>query len=285
MKPFSPDFTLAGPAGSLEDIELSLLLEGLYRRHGFDFRDYAPATIRRRVLHALQVEGLPTISALQERVLRDTHVAQRLVEHLAVSVTEMFRDPSVFRALREQVVPLLRTHPFVRIWHAGCATGEEVYSLAILLHEEGLLERSRLYATDLSANALRRARDGIYPADRLELYERNYTEAGGRAEFSGYLTQQYGHGIVRADLRRSIVWGQHNLATDGSFNEFHLVLCRNVLIYFNSALQTRVFSLLHDSLATFGMLALGRHESLDFASVADRFSVMNAAEKLYKKVA
>ncbi|WP_280985085.1 CheR family methyltransferase [Deinococcus maricopensis] len=261
------------------------MLEGVYRRYGHDFRAYAPATIRRRVLHCRHAEGLETVSALQERVLRDPQAMNRLIECLSINVTEMFRDPTFFRALREQVIPVLRTHPFIRVWHAGCATGEEVYSMAILLHEAGLLERTRLYATDMSAAALAAARSGIYPQDKLSAYAQAYALSGGTGDFGAYFTQQYDHGIVHASLRRNIIWGQHNLATDGSFNEFHLILCRNVMIYFKKPLQEHVHALLTESLVPFGVLGLGRHESLDFSAHAGRYSTLNLTEKLYRRIA
>lgn len=277
-------------AQTLQDTEIALLLEGVYRVYGHDFRGYAPATLRRRVLHALHAEGLPTVSALQARVLHEPAALGRLLGALSIQVTEMFRDPSFYRALREQVLPVLRTHPFVRVWHAGCATGEEVYSLAILLHEAGLLERTRLYATDLSAAALEVARQGLYPGEKVDAYARNYAASGGAGDFAGYFirpdcTRPGGHAQVSAELRRHVIWGQHNLVSGGSFNEFHLILCRNVLIYFTRPLQEQVQGLLLDSLMPFGVLALGRHESLEFSAHAGRFSTLNLAEKLYRRVA
>ncbi|MFC4638350.1 CheR family methyltransferase [Deinococcus hohokamensis] len=273
------------PSEPLEDIEISLLLEGIYRHSGHDFRAYAPATVRRRVLHAVSQEGLPSISALQARVLHDPAALTRLRDTLSISVTEMFRDPPFYQALREQVLPVLRTHPFLRVWHAGCATGEEVYSLAILLSEAGLLERTRLYATDISAPALAVARRGIYPLDKLSQYTRNYRLAGGERPFHAYYTAQYDHGLMHAELRRNIIWGQHNLVTDGSFNEFHLILCRNVLIYFTPPLQAQVQGLLLGSLMPFGVLGLGRHETLEFSEHQHRFETLNLSEKLYRRIA
>ncbi|AFZ67889.1 CheR family methyltransferase [Deinococcus peraridilitoris] len=272
-------------APDLEHIEIQLLLEGIYQRYGFDFRQYAPATLRRRVLHALREEKLANVSSLQARVLRDEAAFERLVACLAVNVTEMFRDPQFYQAFRQQVVPVLRTHPFLRIWHAGCSSGEEVYSMAILLQEEGLLERSRLYATDLSTANLARARDGIYPQRHLAQYAKNYRASGGQGDLESYFTSQYEHAIIRTELKRNIIWAQHNLVTDGSFNDFHVILCRNVLIYFNQDLQAKVHHLLHDSLAPFGLLALGRFEPLDMGLLAGRYSTLDAREKLYRKVA
>lgn len=267
-----------------EAVETELLLEAVYRVYGHDFRGYAPATLRRRVRHAVQVEGLPSVSALQHQVLHEPQALGRLLGALSIPVTEMFRDPSFYRALREQVLPVLRTHPFLRVWHAGCATGEEVYSLAMVLEEEGLLERTRLYATDLSAAALEAARAGLYPQEKLDAYAQSYREAGGRADFAAYFDRHGGHGRVMERLRRPVIWGQHNLVSGGSFNEFHLILCRNVLIYFSKPLQEQVQELLLGSLMPFGVLALGRHESLDFSPHAGRFSALNPAEKLYRRV-
>lgn len=269
----------------LEDIEISLLLEGVYRHSGHDFRGYAPATVRRRVLHALSQEGLETISALQAKVLHDPAALTRLRDTLSINVTEMFRDPPFYQALRDQVLPVLRTHPFLRVWHAGCATGEEVYSLAILLSEAGLLERTRLYATDISAPALAVARRGIYPLEKLSEYARNYRLSGGERPFASYFTAQYDHGLMHSGLRRNIIWGQHNLVTDSSFNEFHLILCRNVLIYFTPALRAQVQALLLDSLIPFGVLGLGRHETLDFSEHQHHFETLNLSEKLYRRIA
>lgn len=269
----------------LERIELSLLLEGVYRVTGHDFRGYATATIHRRVVHAAAQEGLPSISALLAKVMHDPLAMTRLRETLSINVTEMFRDPTFFRALREQVLPVLRTHPFIRVWHAGCSTGEEVYSLAILLAEAGLLGRTRLYATDMHVPALNAAKRGIYRLDKLEGYARNYREAGGQAELEDYFTAQYDHALIRADLRSSVIWGEHNLVTDRSFNEFHLILCRNVLIYFDRPLQEHVKTLLWQSLVPFGVLGLGHHEMLEFSGVAPRFETLSLSEKLYRRIA
>lgn len=278
--PLSPS-----PNTPLEDLEIELLLEGVYRHYGHDFRGYAPATVRRRVLHCLGSEGLQTVSALQDRVLHDPAALTRLLAALSIHVTEMFRDPSFYRALRDQVLPVLRTHPFLRVWHAGCSTGEEVYSLAIWLEEAGLLSRTRLYATDMSAPALAVARQGIYPAEKLAAYARNYAGAGGTQDFQNYFTQQYDHGRVKASLRRNITWGQHNLVTDGSFNEFHLILCRNVMIYFARPLQEQVQGLLLGSLVPFGVLGLGQHETLEFSPHVAAFETLNFREKLYRRIA
>ena len=277
----------AAPASydpGLERVEIELLIEGLHRHYGFDFRGYAYASLRRRVWKRIHAEGLATVSALQAAVLHQQPVLERLLDDLSVNVTAMFRDPAFFAAFRREVVPVLRTHPFVRIWHAGCATGEEVYSMAILLEEEGLYDRARVYATDMNERVLRRARDGIFPLERMREYTENYQRAGGAGAFSRYYTAGYDGARFSPALLRHVVFAQHNLATDGSFSEFHAILCRNVLIYFDKALQARVHRLFYDSLAMFGVLALGNRETLRFSPSEDCYEPLAAAEKIYRKV-
>jgi chemotaxis protein methyltransferase CheR len=269
---------------SLEDIEIPLLLEGIYQRYGFDFRNYARASLRRRILARAQAENVRSISGLQERVLHDPEAMERFLLGLTVHVTSMFRDPSFYGAFRETVVPLLRTYPFARIWHAGCSTGEEVYSLAILLHEEGLYERCRLYATDLSEVVLKVARAGVYPLAAMKEFTANYQHAGGNGSFSEYYSANDESAIVRPFLQQNIVFAQHNLVTDASFNEFHVVFCRNVMIYFNKTLQEQVHRLLHQSLVRLGVLALGRRESLQFSGYESCYAELQPKEKLYRKV-
>ena len=268
----------------LEKIELDCLLEAVYQRYGFDFREYAPASLRRRVNRRVKLEGLPSISALQDQLLRDPEVMQRLLLDLSINVTAMFRDPTFHLALREQVVPLLRTYPFTRIWVAGCSTGEEVYSLAILLEEEALYDRTRIYATDLNEDVLERARLGVFPLARMQDYTRNYIGAGGKRAFSDYYTSGYDGAAFDRSLMRNVVFAQHNLAMDRSFNEFHVILCRNVMIYFERSLQKRVFELFDGSLARLGILALGHKESLRTSAHADRYEELDAIERLYRKV-
>jgi chemotaxis protein methyltransferase CheR len=269
----------------IEDLELELLLEALVRRWGYDFRNYSRASLRRRVRRALEVEGLASISSLQHILIRDSEAMQRFVYTLAVHVTAMFRDPPFYRAVREQILPLLRTYPFVRIWHAGCSTGEEVYSLAILLHEAGIYDRTRIYATDLSDELLHRARGGVYPLRAMREYQANYAAAGGQADLSNYYLSDGERAIVRRDLRRNLVFSQHNLASDGSFNEFHVVFCRNVMIYFDDSLKDRVQRLLHDSLTRFGILALGMKETLRYGLYEDRFAAIDEAVRIYRRKA
>src|SRR5437588_7969713 len=231
---------------SVEDIELELLLEGIFRQYGFDFRNYALSSLRRRVRNFMRNEDVETISLLQNRILHDRAWLERFLYTLSVNVSAMFRDPHFYRTFRKEVVPLLRTYPFIRIWLAGVSMGEEVYSLAILLAEEGIYDRCRIYATDMNETVLKKAKEGIYPADLMQTYTNNYTKAGGKKLFSEYYTSAYDYAILKLSLRENIVFAQHNLATDASFNEFHVILCRNVLIYFNRELQAHVYNLLHE---------------------------------------
>ena len=267
----------------LEHLEIELLLEGVFRHYGFDFRSYAYASIRRRLWKRVEGEGLRSISELQARILHDTDAMERLLLDLSVNVTAMFRDPTFYKEFREQVVPLLRTYPFIRIWHAGCSTGEEVFSMAILLEEEGLYDRARLYATDINDVVLQRARQGIFPLERMQEYTENYMRAGGKRSFSEYYTAKYDGAIFAPALTRNIVFSQHNLVTDRSFSEFHVIFCRNVLIYFDKALQNHVHSLFYDSLVTFGILALGSKESLKFSQYETNYEKLSATEKIYRK--
>jgi len=268
----------------LEDIEISLLLEGLYRAHGFDFREYSRASVKRRILEMMRAENLGTVSAFQDRVLHDAGCLDRFLLGLSVHATAMFRDPSFYLTFRRKVVPLLRTYPTVQIWVAGCSTGEEVYSLAILLQEERLYGKCRIYATDISQAVLRKARDGIFPLASMRDYTNNYHLAGGANEFSDYYTAQYDSVIFSSALKSNVVFSEHNLATDGSFNEFQVILCRNVMIYFNKDLQARVHKLLYDSLSMFGVFGLGNKESLKFTPRAAFYEHLNDKDKLYRKV-
>ena len=270
---------------SLQDIEIDLLLEGLYRVHGFDFRNYSRGSIKRRILELIRVEQLTTVSEFQNKVLHDADCLERFLLGLSVHATAMFRDPSFYLTFRKRVVPLLRTYPTVQIWVAGCSTGEEVYSLAILLHEEGLYPKCRIYATDISQAILRRAREGIFPLAAMREYTANYHQAGGVHEFSDYYTAQYGSVMFSGSLKQNLVFSEHNLATDGSFNEFQVILCRNVMIYFNKELQARVHNLLYDSLSMFGVFGLGNKESLKFTPRAESYEHLNERDKLYRKVA
>ena len=268
----------------LADIEIRLLIEAVFQRYGHDFRDYAPASMKRRVVQAQQKMGMGSISALQERVLHDPAGFAVLLQYLTVPVSEMFRDPAYFLALRRDVVPVLRTYPSVKIWVAGCSTGEEPYSLAILLREEGLLERTILYATDINHASLDSARQGIFKLEHMQAFTRNYQRGGGTRSFSDYYAAAYGGALFDKALRDSITFADHSLATDAVFSETHLVSCRNVLIYFNRKLQDRAFGLFHESLAHRGYLGLGSKETLDFSGYAERFEPVSKPDRLYRKV-
>ena len=269
----------------LERIEVELLLEAVYRHYGFDFRSYAYSSLKRRVWKRIHQDGLNTITQLADRVLHDPAMMEKLLLDLSINVTAMFRDPGFYAAFREKVVPSLRTYPFIRIWHAGCSTGEEVFSMAILLEEEGLYDRARIYATDINEVVLQRARTGIFPLDKMQEYTQNYLKAGGRRSFSEYYTAKYDGALFNAALTRNVVFSQHNLVTDGSFSEFNVIVCRNVMIYFDRELQNRVHGLFHDSLGRFGALALGNKETLRFTEFEDRYEVVDAREKIYRRLA
>src|SRR6266849_9059928 len=268
----------------LEAIEIHLLTEGIYRRYGFDFRDYSMPSLKRRIWKRIYAEGLSTISALEEKVLHDPACMERLLLDLSINTTAMFRDPSFYLAFRQKIVPLLRTYPFVRIWHAGCSTGEEVYSMAILLYEEGLIDRCRIYATDINEAVLQRAKEGIFPISSMKENTSNYIGAGGSGTFSEYYVAIYDYAIFRPTLRENVVFAQHNLVTDASFNHFNVIFCRNVLIYFNNRLQERVQELFLNSLEMFGILGLGKKETVRYTSIADSFEELDAEERLYRRV-
>ena len=275
---------LAMEVEQLEDIEIQLLLEGMFRYYGFDFRNYASASIKRRIHESMHDEGTGSVSAFQDRVLHDAACLERFLNRLSVNVTAMFRDPSFYQTFREKVVPLLRTYPFVRIWHAGCSTGEEVYSMAILLQEEGLYDRCRIYATDISAEVLRTAREGIFPLASMQEYTANYISAGGKHFFSDYYTAHYDNVLFDTALKRNLIFSEHNLVTDSSFNEFHVILCRNVMIYFNKTLQARVHDLIYESLTMFGVLGVGNKESLKFTPREHSYEELHPRDRLYRKV-
>lgn len=266
------------------DIELRMLVEAVYLKYNYDFRDYTGASQKRRVLVAMREMECDTVSALQSRVLHEPNGFAQLLQYLTIPVTEMFRDPEYFLAVREQVAPFLKTYPSLKIWVAGCSTGEEVYSLAILLKEEGLLERSIIYATDINPESLEAARRGVFPLERMRLYTENYQKSGGKAAFSDYYTAAYGGALFERSLMDNVTFADHSLSTDSVFSETHFVSCRNVLIYFNRRLQDRVLGLFHDSLCHRGFLGLGSKESIDFSSYADRFESLARRERVFRKV-
>jgi chemotaxis protein methyltransferase CheR len=265
------------------DIELPLLLEAVYRKYHYDFRGYATASLKRRLTQAMERFECHTLSQLQGRVLYEPALFPVLLDFLTVQVSEMFRDPPYFRALREKVVPLLRTYPSLKIWVAGCGTGEEVYSFSILLHEEGLLERSLIYATDINASALERAQAGIYDAARIGGFTDNHRKSGARSSLSDYYTAAYGKAVFDKSLKTNIVFADHSLSTDSAFSEVQLVSCRNVLIYFDRKLQDRVLGLFRDSLCRKGFLGLGAKESLRFSAHSHAFSDFALNDKIFQK--
>lgn len=272
------------PLEELERIEIELLLEALYRYYGVDFRNYVLPTIRRRIWYRIRAERLKTISGLQEKVLHDRLIFKRLASDFSINVTELFRDPSFFTAFRHTIVPQLQDYSLIRIWHAGCSTGEEAYSMAILLHEEGLLEKTRIYATDMNEAVVEEAKLGSFPLERLEQYAQNYKLSGGKGSIEDYLSYANEYAKFRTFLGEKITFAQHNLAVDESFNEFHVIICRNVMIYFNSHLQNRVHELFYESLSPSGFLGLGHKESMTFTSFTDCYKEMEPNEKLYRKI-
>lgn len=271
------------PDIELKRIEVDLFVSALKRRYGFDFSQYAPASLTRRVRQLMHVHHCDSISALTARLLHKADFVTQVIEGLSVPVSEMFRDPLMFRALREQVLPLLASYPRINVWQAGCAYGQEVYSLAILLEEAGLYERSHIFATDFNPSALKRAHEGIYPAKDAQLWSRNYIEAGGSQSLSSYYNARYDFIRLHERLRKNITFTNHNLVTDKVFCEAHLVLCRNVLIYFSNPLQDRTLALFRDSLVRGGYLCLGLRESLDFAPAAADFTAVDASQRLYRR--
>ena len=275
---------LARASDDLERIEVQLLLEAIYQHYGFDFRGYALGSLKRRLWRRAIGEKVETLSALQDRVLHDPAVMERLLLDLSINVTAMFRDPTFFRSFRQNVVPLLRTYPFLRIWNAGCSTGEETYSLAILLKEEGLYDRTRIYATDINDRVLEQAREGRFKLEKMREYTENYLRAGGSEEFSSYYTVEGDEASFTSDLCEQVVFAQHNLVSDAPFNEFNVIVCRNVMIYFGKTLQDRVHELFYDSLDTLGVLAMGHKESIRFTRYEDRYEALDAQEKLYRKM-
>jgi chemotaxis protein methyltransferase CheR len=265
------------------DMELRLLLEAIYQKYHYDFRGYSVASIRRRLQQALGAFGCNTLSGLQERVLHDAATFRALLRYLTVQVTDMFRDPTYFKAFRERVVPLLRTYPSIKLWIAGCATGEEPYSFAIILREEGLLERSMLYATDINAESLEKAAEGVYPLDRIVAFSDLHRRSGSSHSLSEHYTAAYGAAVIDRSLRSRVVFSDHSLATDNVFAEVQVVSCRNVLIYFDRSLQDRATGLFRDSLCRKGFLGLGSKESLRFSSNSSAFADFAREERWYQK--
>jgi chemotaxis protein methyltransferase CheR len=267
----------------ISDDELTDLLDVVSKTYGFDFKDYARASIQRRVQRFMDDAGFKNAYDLKFTLINNTNVFELFLKRLTVNVTEMFRDPQFYKALKEKVLGVLATYPIIKIWHAGCSTGEEVFSVAILLKEAGLLERSKIYATDINPANLEKAKKGIMPLEVMKDYVGNYIKAGGENDFASYYTARYNNAIVARELREKVVFSQHNLVTDHVFNEFQLICCRNVMIYFNRDLQNRVIRLFYDSLSTFGFLALGLKESLLFTDIKEKFETVSAQEKIFRR--
>ena len=267
----------------IEDIEIRLLLEGIFQVYGYDFRGYAEASLRRRLTQWLHKSGFNNFSEAQERVLRDRELFSGLLEGITVNVSEMFRDPQFFKALREEVVPHLKTYPFIKIWVAGCAAGEEAYSLAILLCEEGLDGHYRIYATDINEKVLKQAEEGIYPLERMQQFTQSYQKAGGKKDFADYYTARYDRAILSQKLKNNIVFASHNLTVDAGIGEMQMVLCRNLLIYFKPELKERVLTLFDGSLSNGGFLCLGMKETLSNRGIAGRYKEMAPGMRIYRK--
>lgn len=265
------------------DLEISLLLEAIFRKYGYDFREYSQAHIRRRIMSSMALSGFHDVSQMQSKVLNDQLFASELLQDLSITVTEMFRDPFFYRSLRENVIPILKTYPFIKIWHAGCATGEEAYSMAILLQEEGLYDRTTIYATDFNQFALNRAKEGIFPNKMIKEYTANYQLAGGKESFSSYYISNYDNVIMNQSLKKNIVWANHNLVTDSVFAEVNLILCRNVLIYFDKNLQNKVQTLFYNSLINGGVLCLGSKESLRYSDLYEDYQELDRVQRIFKK--
>jgi chemotaxis protein methyltransferase CheR len=267
----------------IKEDELDLLITELFEKYGYDFSNYARASFKRRVNRVMAIDRFPSFAELLYKVKNDAAYCNHIVQELTVNVTEMFRDPSLFKTIREQILPVLATNPFIRIWHAGCSTGEEVYSMAILLEEANLLHKSRLYATDLNPTVIENIRRGIFPLSQMKQYSENYIASGGKKDFSDYYTAKYEWAKFHDRLKEKMVVATHNLASDRSFNEFQLILCRNVLIYFDRTLQDKVFNLFDSSLEKLGFLILGSKESLRFSKVAPQYTQWTPKEKIWRK--
>ncbi len=265
------------------DEEMDLLLNEVLQKYGYDFMDYSAASLKRRINRLITIDRFPSFAEFRHHLLTNDHYLQRFVEEITVNVTEMFRDPVFYKTLREEVLPILATHPLIRIWHAGCSTGEEVYSMAILLEEANLMHKSLLYATDINPGVLQKLQSGIFPISQMRQYSENYIESGGKKDFSQYYTAKYDWAKFNESLNSKMIVSTHNLVSDRSFNEFQLILCRNVLIYFDKPLQDKVLTLFDESLETLGFLALGSKENLKFSSIGKHYKPVSGREKIWRK--
>jgi chemotaxis protein methyltransferase CheR len=270
-------------AKDASDIEISSLLQTVFHQYGYDFTQYSEAHIRRRILNRMTMSNMSSVADMQKAVQNDELFAARLLQDLSITVTEMYRDPGFYKSVRENVIPILKTYPFIKIWHAGCSTGEEAYSMAILLKEENLYERTTIYATDFNQQALNQAKAGIYSNEMIKEYTLNYQLSGGQESFASYYTSDSERVIMRQDLKKNIVWANHNLVTDSMFAEMHLIFCRNVLIYFDRDLQNKVQQLFHESLTNGGILCLGSKESLRFSAVQNEYTELDRKHRIFKK--
>ncbi|GEO07970.1 CheR family methyltransferase [Segetibacter aerophilus] len=267
----------------ISDEEIEEILHLVYHQYGYDFTNYSRASMQRRITRFIDSSGYRNIDNLKKHLGNDKSVFDLFLQKITVNVTEMFRDPEFYKVIRTQIIPAIASYPTIKIWHAGCSSGEEVFSMAILLHEAGLLNRSKIYATDINPHNIEKAKIGILPLDVMKEYVANYIQAGGERDFASYYTAGYDHAIIRKDLRSNIVFSQHNLVTDQVFNEFQLIFCRNVMIYFNRALQNKIIHLFYNSLSTFGYLALGIKESLLFSDLKSKFDVVSSQEKIFRR--
>jgi len=269
----------------VQDEEISILLNDLLEIYGYDFTEYSKASLKRRINRLFSIDRFPSFAEFRYRLKYDSTYLRRFIEQITVPVTEMFRDPLFYKTLREQVLPILGTYPLIRIWHAGCSTGEEVYSMAILLKETNLYHKSLLYATDINPEVIEKARKGIFQLSQMKQYSENYILSGGKNEFSSYYSANYDHAKFDSALTSKMIFSTHNLVSDRSFNEFQLILCRNVLIYFDKDLQSKVFNLFEESLENLGFLALGSKETIRFSGIASRFKQLDGKEKIWRKIA
>ena len=267
----------------IENIEMDLLLEAMFKRYGYDFRQYSKSSIRRRIKQFLIKSGCSNVIQLIQKILYDEYLFESLVYNFSVTVTEMFRDPDFFLTIREKLVPYLKTYPSFKIWHAGCATGEEVYSMAIILKEAGLYDKGNIIATDYNDASLEKAKDGVFPIEQIKLYTENYQKSGGSNSFSEYYHSKYNYSILENSLKNNIFFTNHNMAMDSVFGIMNVVICRNVLIYFDKELQNRVLNLFDESLVPNGFLCLGTKESLRFSDIVDRYKPVDDEQKIYQK--
>lgn len=265
------------------DLKIHDLLDAIYHKYGYDFRQYSEAHVKRRITNRMLLSGIKDISQMENKVINDEIFASTLLQDLSINVTEMFRDPGFYRSLRENVIPILKTYPFIKIWHAGCSSGEEAYSMSIILKEEGLSERTMIYATDFNQQILNRAKEGIFSNKMMKDYTANYQLSGGKDSFSNYYTSDDDNVIMNQSLKKNIVWANHNLVTDSVFAEVNLILCRNVLIYFDRKLQNKVQALFHNSLINGGILCLGTKESLRFTDFHEKYTELDHKQRIFKK--